>query len=345
MLSTPATPTAPSERSRDSAPYRLAATIAVVLLSLIAVTACGLRIDSPPAAAPTPDAAEATRQSLVADALATVAMTDTLAADAQLPDAVTRIVTDIGSDARDHYTALGSVYDPGPDYIADPAPTTSFDAENVSTQSLATALATYANRVRSSLPTVADPLRARLYATIAVNQLDAATRLAKATKESLPDIDIVEARAQALSAALPQGLSDRQAADLIAAQDAIGYAREHIGLRAAKSKSEKILSLSRDYRSQATKWAQQYDLDGTSDDPREVFYVLVKDPTSSKQLTAAIASVQQDQTHRLSAAISVVDADQRIAAFDLMTSAYADALAQGAHRTGYPGMPEYPANA
>ncbi len=336
----------------------LRAVLATVMIAVcMTLTGCGLRLETSLPVEPTPDASEALRQAMVADILTTQAIATALAKSGDLAAPVASSVASIITQATTQLTALGGVYESGLPLAAGPlpasaspsspdtaaAPSTEDPATDL--QSLVTTLATSATRARGSLASAPDALQARLYASVAASQMAQAETLAATAKLTVPSGDFLTALQSPETLALPANAPGSAVSDLIASEDAVGYVREIFALQRLSGR-ERTTTLARAVanRTRATSWAVAAGLDGTADDPRQVLYPLDAKLTSTKSLRARLVSLRDEQTHRISALFTVVDADQRAATADLLADSYLDALAAGAAAEALPGLTEYTAS-
>ncbi|GAA2233661.1 hypothetical protein GCM10010401_01860 [Rarobacter faecitabidus] len=327
------------------------ATALAAILALTLGAGCGVRIETPAPTAPAPDAAEVLREAMVADALMIQVSAAQLGAAGTASQEVATVLTRIASDTATQITALGGTYDPGPDYVSRSVPITTPSPTPVTVESLIQLLADSANRTRGTLPTVEDPLRARLYASIALSDYESAVTLVTAAsvgvetelKVTLPATDYSSAVAATASATLPPGLSQDEAIAAIASLDAVGYAREQWGLHTSSKSGTKILDQSRSDRSRARAWAISAGIAGTDADPREVFYVVGEGRPAPRILKRFARDQFADQTHRFLAAFASVGADERQSLLDFATEAYLAERALGAEPSALPGLSEYDA--
>ncbi|WNB84908.1 hypothetical protein [Cellulomonas sp. ATA003] len=207
-------------RTAVARPARPSAALGLVLVIVLTLVAgCGVRLETPPPAAPSPDAQESARQRASADAVAL----EVLAGPADAPpdpaaDPLGAARAAVAADARVHLDALGGLYHP------DPATTPPADGDDTRTTTgtstrtdtgtaadatgasptpgtaaapvpepapaapevLASALTEAAATARADADAVADGPLARLLASIAVNRLLAADRLADASGLAAP---------------------------------------------------------------------------------------------------------------------------------------------------------------
>lgn len=336
------TPSSAAAHGVRGSAWRKAKVLIVLVAILTLLGGCGLRLETPPPSAPAPDAAEVLREAMVADALTIKQYASDLRGAADVREDTQAVLDLVVQSATEHELALGGIYDPGPEYVSTEPPVTSPSDEPVTVETLVTKLAVAANRARSTLPTESEPLRARLYATIAAsNHAHAVELSATQDGEALPTTDFGDAVAAAGTAPLPEGIPVEETSELIASLDAVGYAREQWGLRQEGNRATRILNKSKAERAQAMAWADSYGLTGTPEDPRELFYVIGDDPTSPRAIRSFIRGEYVEQTHRYSALLATVEPDARIAVLDLMTATYLEARNQGADAQVFPGMREY----
>ncbi|WP_298459613.1 DUF4439 domain-containing protein [uncultured Cellulomonas sp.] len=358
-MSHPRTPTAHARRAPG-------AVLLVLVLAL--VSGCGLRLETPPPAAPTPDAREAARQRASADAVAIDVLAaagapagDPAAAPPSDPagEAVAAARAAAASDAQVHLDALGALdqpegattgddADPGagsdaaatdgttdgtppaPDAVT-PAPEPTAAAPEVLANRLTEAAAT----ARADAATIGDGPLARLLGSIAVNRLLSAARLADAAGLKAPPVPAV-----VLPESVPDGVGAADLEALIASEDAAGYALEVVAAKHDGDLRSRAGDRAAVHRDRAQTWAELADVDGTGLDPRRVAYALpdgLDDAATAADLAQSLETALADHYAGL---VAAAGPDARVAFVDAVAEATAQAVAWGAPLPALPGLPE-----
>ncbi|PFG38477.1 uncharacterized protein DUF4439 [Georgenia soli] len=197
--STPALPPVlpPARRAAGRrAVAALAGAAAAVLLA-----GCGVRLETPPPVAPSPDAAEELRQDTAADAATIAATVSEVTADG----AGAQLLDRVGAEADAHLEALGGVWAPWPDGAPEgavtPAPVPTAppgpDPDVADVVDLLTRGAAQAREDAVAAPT--DELAAVL-AAVSISRTQAAADLARAGGQALPESPAAPLQAEALLA-------------------------------------------------------------------------------------------------------------------------------------------------
>ena len=342
------------------------------LVALLVLTGCGVRLEGPGPQEPVPDANEVSRQAMVADAV-TIHDSAEQALAAATPGSPEATTLDlIIRSADQQVTALGGVYSSGIEHEADGGsgdegqtalepgslPSSGGDAvsggsavapvtpsptpEPATSADVVALLAQSAARARGSLVTPTDPLLARLYASIAVSQLDSARALAAQT-----GVEFVapEAFASTMASTLPLNLSAADLTTVVRSEDAAGFAYEVMAARLSGDARALARDRARVHRDRAQAWADLASLDGASD-PRQVAYALPTTSSGESALAspATIAELAIDLEETLATTYATlagqVEAEDRAAMADLLADSSAAARAWGAPLAPFPGMPE-----
>jgi hypothetical protein len=375
MSSDPARPAGPM-RAGAPPPARIGPApggrAALLAAAVLALTACGVRLETPPPPPPTPDAAEILRQRTVADAL----LLQELAATTDHPDPAVQVVVDAVEEAAGaHVDALGGVYDPGtgPDEPApDPAegasapspggapsptdgsgtpqaddadgpdPAGADDAVGL----LAATLTGTAETALASADEAADGPLARLLGAVAANRLVLGERLTAAVDG--PD-GAVGTRTAAWDVvdpdpgALPPGLAEPSAVPLVTAEDLAGQAWEVVAARRDGDSRAAAADRAAAHRARAQAWAEAAAVAGSGLDPRRTSYALPAGVLSGD--AGAAASDLAALETRLADAYASLVAQADPGARGPLVAASADAAAAAAALTGdvpvLPGMPEH----
>ncbi|WP_286218016.1 hypothetical protein [Paraoerskovia sediminicola] len=168
------------------------AVVGVTLLT-VALSACGVRLDSPPPSEPSPDAHEVIRASAVADALEVEQIARTLAEDLPADDPGEKLLPlleEIADFADQHAVQLGGTYDSGlpeaPQSVP-VVPSSSATSGPLGPEDLVDALAGASVRGRAGADSTGDGALARLLASISTSQILSAEDLVDVTGDDLPD--------------------------------------------------------------------------------------------------------------------------------------------------------------
>lgn len=367
----PAGPTRPAAPTRG--PVLRGRAVLLAAVAAVALTACGVRLETPPPPPPTPDAAETLRQRTVADAL----LLQELAAATGHPDPAVQLLLDaVEEAARAHEDALGGVYDPGtgaqdgapdpaagpptPSPAAAPSPTDGpaapegddtaggQDAEPADDAAVGRLVATLAETAGTALAgadEAADGSVARLLGAVAVNRLLLGERLAAvagvgdgavgAGTSPWDDLD-------AIPVALPTDLPGSAALPLVTAEDLAGQSWEVVAARRDGDGRSAAADRAAAHRARAQAWAEATDVAGSGLDPRRTSYAL-PDGVLSGDAAQAASDLAALET-RLADAYASLVAQAGPGARRHLVAASADAAGAAADLTGdvpaFPGMPE-----
>ncbi|WP_435299826.1 DUF4439 domain-containing protein [Timonella sp. A28] len=281
-------------------------TITAAFMS-VTLVGCGVRLETAPPQELVPDPNEISRTAMVNDLLITQEVANSVAAS----DATTKIIKradTISQDAAAQEDALGGVYLSGINKDTDeaqasplnttaaPTPTSGSaepteSPEYSSPEDLLTQLLSSSNRIRASLDIPEDGELARLYGSIAINQLITAQSFAKTARVSfaLPE-DFTHTQWTHANAAP----NDSTLLSFITNEDATGYALEVIAAMSDTDEQAPIQKMAADHRRQAEFLAQLAEVSGTAQDPRKVAYELpftlaADQPRASKKERTALA--------------------------------------------------------
>jgi hypothetical protein len=263
---------------------------------VLALTGCGVRLDTPPPALPSPGADETARQGAAERATAVAALAQEAATDAAGADVA--VLDRIASDARAHADALGGVWAPpdwattagmptptpsptsgpgetappvAPTSTAQPAPADPSDRTGPpaapGAADVARALAASAERTCADAVAVEPADLASLLASICLAQRRGATALGDAVPD-LAGTPGAEERAAALAAA------DLDALALSRALDAAGFALEVAAARSAGATRDDLVERAEDHRTTAELLLEAAGVLSTDEDPRRAAYDL-----------------------------------------------------------------------
>ncbi|MBO0925785.1 DUF4439 domain-containing protein [Cellulomonas sp. zg-ZUI199] len=353
----PAPPTARPEARRRAPVLRLAATL---VAGALALGGCGVRLESPPPAEPSPDAIEQVRARTVDDALA---LADAARAAAPSADEATRaVLDDVATFSDQHVEALGGVYDSGlPDATPTPAPAATSPAVTDVTGVLS-ALVDDAARAADDADDVPDGALARLVASVSVARDALADRLAAVTGVPRPDPALAAPDGTAGTAATatadptvtppgaaPTGGAAPGDATPAAAAGAKALALAHdeaawtLAVLAARTTDERratLLAAADGHRRASDAWAATAGVVGQPTDPRRSAYALpggLDDPTVADALPRTLEQAVADASAQ---AVDDAPAGARAEAIASLRTATAAAVAWGAAPVPFPGMPE-----
>lgn len=173
---------------RPRAPRRRRRTVLTGVLAALSLAGCGVRLETPPPVAPSPDAAEELRQEAAAEAATIAATVSEVTAD----PATAELLGRVGAEAGAHLEALGGVWVAWPGgapegaVAPEPAPTTAVpDAGPDDVLALLTEGAADAREGALAAPT--DELAAVL-AAVSLSRAGAAADVAAATGAPAPEV-------------------------------------------------------------------------------------------------------------------------------------------------------------
>ncbi|MTG89769.1 DUF4439 domain-containing protein [Cellulosimicrobium sp. BIT-GX5] len=325
--------------------------LAAVLATSVLAAGCGVRLETPPPAEPSPDAVETARAGAVDDALAVAGLVADVTPLVTDPAAL-EVLEQASTFATQHADALGGVYDSGLGDLLDPDDGASVGADgapdepapeeaatdgvttgDVATDDVVAALVDAAQRAGASADVVPDAGLARLLASVAASEHLTAQRLAAVTGSTVPDAAVPPAP---VVEDAPAGVGAADLATLVESEDAAGYGYE---VRAAQTDGDvrtAAVARAAEHRARAQAWAVVAGTDGTAQDPRRVAYALPDD-----QDAAALArQVESDLAQAYASLVATAAASSRSAAVALLAETWASAVAWGAEPVAFPGLPE-----
>lgn len=347
-LAEPSAPTVPpgsgarAPRAGAHAPGPSARLVVALLATVLALAGCGLRLETPPPEPLVPDAVELVRSRTVEDALALAAgATDLVAARAAAAtpdDALTQVLADVTAFSTAHAEQLGGVYDsglptPSPTPAATPTRTPVADAA-----ALLELVATAAGTARTDADAVEDGQLARLLGSVATARASLRDRLGAATGVTPPEpVDPAPSPAASVQ---PGPLPPETYADLVVAEDEVGYAYEVIAAKLTGDARAAAQADAAAHRGRAETWARESGIDGTAIDPRRTAYALpggIDDPAVAAELGRTL---ELRLTVAYASAVAVAPAGARLAVLEALRTADAEAVAHGAPPVAFPGLPE-----
>ncbi|CAM5793147.1 DUF4439 domain-containing protein [Cellulomonas persica] len=332
----------PSRVARITRPRRtvLAAALAAAALAL---SGCGLRLETPPPVEPSPDALEQVRARTVGDALALqAAAQDALATTTD--EVAEPLLNDVVTFSAQHVAALGGRYDsgiepgtdaePGPDGEPTATPSVAPTAAAVTAQDVLALLGDTTTTAGTDADSTADGPLARLVGAIAVSRADLTDRLAAALGEDSSGPALPEA------VVVPPEVDVAVAGPLALAHDEAGYALEVVAARGPAETRKATLAAARTHRAAGESWASAAGVAGTEQDPRLAQYGLPTDLDQDGALNRLAVAVQDGIARASTAALAAVPAGARDTYLDGLRLAVHEARTLGAPPAAFPGLPE-----
>lgn len=353
---------------------RLLAVVTVLATGVLAA-GCGVRLDTPPPAEPSPDTVELLRSGAVDDALAVAALVADVTPRVTDPAALA-VLGEAATFAEQHVDALGGVYDSGLEEPTEPeddvAGEAGTDAPGAGTAAPGTDGTTSdpgstgtstGTSTEASTDTAGTPAPGTATTDDVVTALVGAAERTGAAADASPDARLARllasvaasehVSAQRLAAATgsttaagladpplvdeaPGGVGAADLATLVEAEDAAGYGYE---VRAAQSEGDvrtAAVARAAQHRARAQGWALAAGTDGTPQDPRRVAYAL-PDGTDASALARQVESGLAQTYASLVAAAAPTSRAEAVA---LLADAWASAVAWGEAPVAFPGLPE-----
>lgn len=346
---------------------RLLAAVTVLATGVLAA-GCGVRLETPPPTAPSPDAVEVLRAGAVDDALVVADLVADVTPGVTDP-ATLAALEEAAAFAERHANALGGVYDSGLDDLDIPAgdPTSTAPADDTdepaddaaatgedggeedpaeedgtaegpgdgaaTTDDVVVALVGAAQRTGASADAATDAGLARLLASVAASEHVSAQRLAALTGSAAAD-ELVTTAPPVEEA--PAGIGAADLATLVETEDAAGYAYE---VRAAQSEDDArtaAVARAAEHRARGRAWALAAGTDGTAQDPRRVAYVLPDDT----DVAALARQVESGLAQTYASLVATAAPTSRAEAVALLVDSWASAVAWGEAPVAFPGLPE-----
>ncbi|WP_019137516.1 DUF4439 domain-containing protein [Cellulomonas massiliensis] len=363
-MTTSPRPAAPAARRRPSAAVRAAAA-GLVVLALALVAGCGVRLETPSPALPSPGLDEQVRARAVADAQQLEAGATSLLASTPADSPVHAVLDDVAAFSGRHVEELGGTWDPGVEG-ATPTPTAGAEpaASPADSAAVLALLVPATEHALADADAAGDGPLARLLAAVATSRAELARRLATAAGLDVPDVaavpepgtsaDLAPAREpgeedddgddasgtpEPSPTATAAGLLEGQLDPLVLAHDQAGYGYEVLAARWTGAARERAAAAATRHRGLAQAWAQVAGVDGTADDPRRVAYTLPVLDTS-KQKRALARTLEAAVADATSVLVAEANPGTRAVLLDGLRRATADAAGWGAAAVAFPGMPE-----
>lgn len=332
--------TGPADRaSRRVRTVSARSPVPAVALTVL-LTGCGVRIDGPPPALPSPSPAETMRQAAAERAEELIALAE---AAAPLAPADEEVLERVAGDSRDHLVALGGLWEPPEWATPSPRASTGTIAEGSPTDGrsagpsagpvmepaeVVRALAEAADAACADA-TGAEPADlAAVLASICLAQRRSVAELRGSTPELPGAGQPEEEREQVLFSALA-GVPD--AADLALALDSAGFALEVAAARAEPGTRSALAARAAWHREAAELLVQATGSVGTAADPRLAAYALGGAAVDTGEVEADVLSAW-------SAVVGDVRGDAREAVLLEMSRADDAARSWGAPHDPLPGL-------
>lgn len=348
--------------------------VAVVVAVLgTALSACGVRLETPAPVEPSPDAVEQVRARTVDDALALAdaagAAQASLATGADAgadPAAVTALLDEVSATSGLHAQELGGVYDSGlpqpTDSPTSPAPTTT----TWTPAQVLALLVDGAATARRDAETVEDGPLARLVGSVGVARSELASRVSAAAGLPLPEatvstVSTADADGTPTASAaptttpsvgpdddaggVPAGLASSDLSALVVAEDQAGYSFEVVAAVLAGDQRTQAQTAAAVHRARAEDWAVLAGTTGTVNDPRRVAYAVPAGIDDPAVATGLARDVQTTLADTYATMVARAEAGSRAALLDGLLAGTTDARTWGAAPVPFPGMPELAAAA
>ncbi|MBO9553770.1 DUF4439 domain-containing protein [Cellulomonas sp.] len=317
---------------------RLAASrVIFVVLASAALAGCGVRLETPPPAEPSPDAVEQVRARTVDDALQLEADATALLAAAP-PEAVQAVLTDVVTFSTAHAEQLGGEYVSG---LPTPTPTSTPSAPPAPTlETLLADLATAEQAAAADADAVTDGDLARLVASVSVARSELAARLSAATALPVPQ---EQADDSAPAPTPTTGADGPTVADLDAlalVHDQAGFGLEVVAAKLSGDQRSAAQSSAAQHRSESDDWARASGSAGTAQDPRRAAYTLPTGMDDPAVAQGTARSLESSVADTYATVVARVPAGMRAPYVDGLRRATVAARAWGATPVAFPGLPE-----
>lgn len=306
--------------------------VVLAVVAALLVSACGIRVETPPPELPSPGPLEIARQD-AAVAAADLARDAATAAAATDDERLFAVLERVRLDAEAHVEALGGVYSAEEGGVVDPETPVDPEAvdseegevpEPVDPESLVTRLVAAASADRAASDTVPDAGLAQLLAVVATSRLLAADALARRLGAERPTLG-----GAGLPTVLPLGPGGDDLATVVLAEDQAGFALETI---TARSSDDDVRARARKgaarHRATSDAWAA---LAGPGADPRSVAYALAGSADTEESRSLLAADVESALVTSYAALLALAEPGHRAELAELHTLA-----AESARRWGQP---------
>ncbi|MGV8968142.1 MAG: DUF4439 domain-containing protein [Cellulomonas sp.] len=327
-------PAAERRRRILSRTRTLAAGLALVGL----MTGCGVRFETPPVVAPSPDANEIARQRTSADALVLTVLAAPSATDPADPVAALR--TQVVAQADAHLDQLGPAVAPT-ERPGTPSPATPTESAAPTAPATAPVDAVIAQLVlaaasaRADAASVPDGELARLLASVSTARLLVARQLAGAAGLDVPPLPEATAPTTVPAGPAPSALSA-----LVAGEDEAGYGDEVIAAQLAGAARTTALDRAAVHRERAEQWARLAQIATPGLDPRRAAYALPTGLADPAVATTLAQTIELSLATSYASLLADADPASRAVLADALTEATAAAVSWGAPVPAFPGLPE-----
>ncbi|GIG21862.1 hypothetical protein Cch01nite_25860 [Cellulomonas chitinilytica] len=324
-------------RQRPASTRLAASRVIFVVLACAALAGCGVRLETPPPAEPSPDAVEQVRARTVDDALQLEADATALLAAAP-PQPVQAVLTDVAAFSTQHAEQLGGEYVSG---LPTPTATTTPSAPPAPTvEALLADLAGSWSTAATDADAVADADLARLVASVAVARSELAARLSAATSLPVPQ----ETADDTTPAPAPSPAADGpSAADLDAlalVHDQAGFGFEVVAAKLSGDQRSAATASADQHRRAGGDWARAAGSAGTPQDPRRAAYTLPTGMDDPAVAQGTARSLETSVADTYATVVARVPAGKRAPYVDGLRRATVAARAWGATPVAFPGLPE-----
>jgi len=328
-------------RPRRTVVRNTASRVIFVVLACASLAACGVRLETPPPAEPSPDAVEQVRGRTVDDALRLEADAATLLA-AGADEAVTAVLTDVAAFSAEHAEQLGGEYESG---LPTPTPTATATPSTPpppTVESVLADLAASETTAAEDADDVPDGDLARLVASVATARSELAARLSAASALPVPQEPADDATPEPAPTptAGPDGptAADLDALALVHDQAAFGF--EVVAAKLSGDQRASAEAAADQHRAESGDWARAAGSAGTPQDPRRAAYALpagIDDPAVAQ---GTARSLETSVADTYATVVARVPAGSRAPYVDGLRRATVAARAWGATPVAFPGLPE-----
>ena len=318
-----------------------------------------LRLETPPPAAPSPDATEQVRDATAREA---VAVAD-LATRASLtaPEGVAIVLGRVAEVCVSQADALGGVYAPFPETPGEgtgsatdeagagtsPTVTPSAPPPPADATAVLSALGEAADAARSDADSVRDGDLGRFLASVWVSRVllaeELGAALAAAGDTAAPPIPSDPAT-PAVPGDLPAGVEATDVLALVRSEDAAGMVWEVVAARSADAARTDAAARAELHRERADAWAVSAGVAGGDGDPRRAAYdlpeALTVDGATAEAMVAVTTDVEAALGGTYTSLVARADAGARSALLDAMLDQVRRGLPPGSPVPGFPGLPE-----
>jgi len=319
---------------------RLAASrVIFVVLASATLAGCGVRLETPPPAEPSPDAVEQVRARTVDDAVQLQADATALLA-AGPPEAVQVVLTDVVTFSTAHAEQLGGEYVSG---LPTPTPTSTSMPSAPPAPTVGTLLADLAATEQvaaDDADAVTEGDLARLVASVAVARSELAARLSAATSLPLPQEPVDDATPAPTPTTGPDGPTVADLDALALVHDQAGFGLEVVAAKLSGDQRSAAQASAAQHRAESDDWARASGSAGTAQDPRRAAYTLPTGMDDPAVAQGTARSLESSVADTYATVVARVPAGARAPYVDGLRRATVAARAWGATPVAFPGLPE-----